>query len=159
MWNRYFCIALIVCAASTCEAGVRFRWSRPSRRLETAKASRVLRKDAVRDAATKPVRLSRSRTVARYTTGSQARLEMRSGIAPRSHFASRARAGRPFASVKAGRTFGLPRRPTVRESVVLRRGTVVRFNKALGGRPGMGEITTLRRVPKENIRRIVRLKR
>ena len=157
--RKLLCIAIVVLTAATCYASPRLRWSKSTGRLPSRAGSNVLRRDAARDATTRTVRLGRPRTVARFTTRAQARLEMRNGIGPRSHFTPQLRPGRPLSSRQAWRRFGLPKAPTVRESVVLRRGTQVRFNKALNGRPGVGEITTVRRVPRQNIRTVVRLKR
>jgi hypothetical protein len=158
---RALLVALLIssCAISMNATRPRFRWSQPSGRTRSVAMSKILRRDAARDASTRSVRLSRMRSVARYTTGTRARLEARGGIAAGSHFTARLRRGRPMSATNARRSFGLPRKPSVRESVLLRKGTQVRFNKAIHGRPGIGEITTVRRIPRESIRQIARLKR
>lgn len=53
--------------------------------------------------------------------------------------------------------YGLPKLPQVRERILLKRGTSVKFNKALGGKPGVGELTIVKpasRTVLKNVRRI-----
>jgi hypothetical protein len=119
--------------------------------------ARVLARDAARDAGSAARRLAAPRKVFRYTTPSRARLELKRGIAPGSHMTARSGPGRPLAGSTAQRRFGLPGRAGVRESILLPRGTPVRVNKALGGAPGMGEVTSTRRIPGSAIQRILRL--
>ena len=126
-----------------------------SGRSASRSPGRLLRRDLIRDRATRIRVLKRDRLVARYTSSRSARLEWRSGIKPGTHFSSRLASGRPLRGWQAKRRFGLPHRPTARESVLLRRGTPVRFNKALGGRPGVGEIVASRRVRPQYIRKTV----
>lgn len=56
--------------------------------------ARILRRDLLRDRATRVRPLARNRTVFRYTTKRQARQELRRGIRPGSHTTSRAVPGR-----------------------------------------------------------------
>jgi hypothetical protein len=118
----------------------------------------IFRRDLVRDRATRAEKLSSNRSVFRYTTKSQARVESRAGIAAGSHMTSHAGPGRPSSSL-AQKRLGLPVRPTVREKVLLPKGTAVQMNKALGGKPGYGEIRLTRRVAPQGIRKVVRLRR
>jgi hypothetical protein len=155
----YSLLILIAVVPSNATIRLRAHWERSGARVRGTNFSSVLRRDAARDATTRSVRLTNSRAVARYTSQTRARLERRTGISSGSHFTSRLHRGRPMSSKNARLRLGLPKRPSVRESVVLRKGTQVRFNKALHGRPGIGEITIVRRVPRENIQRIVRLRR
>ena len=120
--------------------------------------SSILRRDMVRDRATRAEKLSSERSVFRYTTGTRARMESRAGIAAGSHLTSHAVPGRPSAP-RAQKRLGLPVRPTVREKVLLPKGTAVQMNKALGGKPGYGEIRLAQRVKPESIRKVVRLRR
>jgi len=158
---RALLVALLIssCAIPMNATRPRFRWSQPSGSTKSVAMNKILRRDATRDASTRSVRLSRTRSVARYTTGTRARLEARGGIAAGSHFTARLRRGRPMSATNARRSLGLPHKPAVRESVVLPKGTPVRFNKALGGARGVGEIKVMRRVPRANIRQVVRLRR
>jgi len=119
----------------------------------------ILRRDSLRDRTVRPGRLLSNRPVFHYTSKAQARLESHTGIAKGSHLTSRSDAGRPLSGVLAQRRFGLPAVPSVRERVVLKKGTAVRLNKALGGKPGYGEIRLAQRVRPENIRNVVPLRR
>ncbi len=116
----------------------------------------ILRRDMVRDRATRAEKLSSNRSVFRYTTGTRAQMESRAGIPAGSHLTSHAIPGRPSAPL-AQKRLGLPVRPAVREKVLLPKGTTVQMNKALGGKPGYGEIRLTRRVAPQSIRKVVRL--
>jgi hypothetical protein len=118
----------------------------------------IFRRDLVRDRATRAEKLASNRSVFRYTTKAQAGVESRAGIAAGSHLTSHAVPGRPSASL-AQKRLGLPLRPTVREKVLLPKGTAVQMNKALGGKPGYGEIRLARRVKPESIRKVTPLQR
>lgn len=129
-----------------------------ARRVVRNESSRaLLRRDLLRDRATPTRSLRADRTVFRYTTRAQAEREIRSGIGRGRHFTSRANPGRPLAPASAQARYGLPRQPEVRMTVRLPRGTNVRRNRALGGAPGIGEVTTMRRTSPQNIRRLVPL--
>ena len=118
----------------------------------------IFRRDMVRDRATSVEKLTSNRSVFRYTTKPRARLESHVGISKGSHLTSHAAPGRPSAHL-AQQRFGLPVRPSVRETVVLPKGTTVQMNKSIGGRPGYGEIRLAQRVKPESIRRSVPLPR
>lgn len=120
---------------------------------------RAMRRDFSRDRFMPAKKLRASRSVFRYTSTIRARAESHQGIPAGSHLTSRARPGRPLSPTTAQRRFGLPRRPAVRERVQLRRGTLVRMNKALGGERGMGEIELAQRVPRQDIHGLVRLRK
>lgn len=106
-----------------------------------------------------PVRpLPAPRTVFRYTTPKRAGAEIRAGIAPGHHMTATAPAGRPLSPQSAKRRFGLPTAPTIRETVVLPKGFPVRHNKALGGSPGFGEITSSKAVPPSAILKVIPLR-
>jgi hypothetical protein len=85
-------------------------------------------------------------------------MEMRKGLKAGTHVTSRLSAGRPLTAVHAQRRYGLPVRPEVRERIVLPKGTMVRMNKALGGEPGVGEITVDRRAPADVVRETGKVK-
>lgn len=121
--------------------------------------AKVLRLDRIRDASTPTSRLARPRTTFRYTAPQQARREADRGIAAGSHFTSRALRGRPLSTSAATARYGLPAGKTTRLTVTLPAGTRVRFNKALRGERGVGEITTADRVAPVDIRRVIRLPR
>lgn len=67
-------------------------------------------------------------------------------------------AGRSLSPLGAKQRFGLQKAPTVRETVVLPKGFLVRHNKAPGGSPGIGEITSSRKVPPSAIRKVLPLR-
>lgn len=126
-------------------------------RSSRSSAQKIMRLDYARDHSKPAHRLNADRTVFRYTNGKRSKAEMRRGIPAGSHLTPHATTGRPLSPAAAQRKFGLPRRPAVRERVVLRRGTLVRTNKAIGGNPGQGEIQLAQRVPRQQIRKVLRL--
>lgn len=128
-----------------------------ARALRRGSARRILRRDFLRDRATRVRPLIRNRTVFRYTTKKQARRELGRGIRPGSHMTSRAVPGRPPGPGLAQRRYGLPRQPQVRETIRLPKGHPTRFNKAFGGRPGTGEITSTKPLSPKAIRRVIPL--
>lgn len=119
--------------------------------------STLLRRDLVRDRAIKARPLSRQRTVFRYTSKTQARAERRRGILPGRHMTSNGGSGRPLGAVAAQKRYGLPQQPRVRETIRLPKGVPVRSAKAVGGGPGVGELTSSKRLPPGAITRVVRL--
>lgn len=119
----------------------------------------TLRRDLVRDRATPARSLVKDRSVFRYTTKTRARLETRAGLSAGTHLTSHSASGRPLSAAAAQRRLGLPTRPAVREKVVLRKGTRVRLNKALGGKRGYGEISLAQHIPPTNVRRVIRLRK
>jgi hypothetical protein len=120
-------------------------------------AAKTLRRDLLRDRATRVRSLVRDRTVFRYTTKTQARQEIRKGIQSGSHLTARATAGRPLSLVRAQRRYGLPQRPEVRETIRVPKGQPVRLNRVVGGAAGIGELTSSRRVPPGAIEKVVPL--
>jgi len=128
-----------------------------ARQAERSLTRAVLARDLKRDAATASRRLTTPRRVFRFTSTERARAESRSGLAAGAHMTSRARPGRPPSGLTAQRRYGLPSRPRVRETIELTRGTPVRANRALAGRPGVGELTISRRIRPSSIQRTVRL--
>jgi hypothetical protein len=102
-----------------------------------------------------PVRpLPAPRTVHRYASPSQAKKEIRTGIAPGSHMTARAPAGRPPNPGTAASKYGLRKAPGVRETIELPKGFPVRHNKVPGGQPGAGEMTSTSRVPPAAIKKV-----
>lgn len=126
-------------------------------RIVESKSASVLRRDLMRDNATIARQLPRERTVFRYTSRAQAEKELRSGIKPGSHLTARAYPGRPLKATNAQARYGLPRRPDVRMTVILPEGASVRRNRALGGAPGVGEITSVQRTKPRAIKKVVPL--
>jgi hypothetical protein len=126
-------------------------------RAVEGKSALVLHRDLVRDKATIARKLPSKRTVFRYTTRAQAEKEMRRGIKPGSHLTSRAYPGRPLKATNAQARYGLPQKPDVRMTVTLPKGTKVRRNRALGGAPGVGEITSVQRTKPRAIKKVVPL--
>jgi hypothetical protein len=113
--------------------------------------SKLLRRDVVRDAGTVAKPLARPRQVWRYTTRQQAAREACHGLAPRSHLTARVTPGRSPSGERAQRRYGLAIKPEVRETWQLQPEMPVRFNKALGGAPGTGEITSTKRLQPEDL--------
>ncbi|MDI6755835.1 MAG: hypothetical protein QME78_15745 [Thermodesulfobacteriota bacterium] len=118
----------------------------------------ILRRDLMRDKATKVRALAAERRVFRYTTKDRARQELRKGIAPQSHMTSRAVRGRPLSPEMAQKKYGLPQHPQVRETIRLPKGQPVRTNKSLGGAPGVGEITSPKQIPPKAIEKVIPLR-
>jgi len=119
----------------------------------------VRRRDAARDAKAPAKPLPRGRTVYRYTTKRRAQEETKKGIPPGAHMTSRAPVGRPPGAGRAKQQYGLNRRPEVRETVHVPQGQPAKLNKALGGAPGKGELTSSRRIPPKSIKKVVPLKK
>lgn len=122
-------------------------------------AAKLLARDAARDAASvgKAKAVTKTATVWRYTTVTQARRELQSGIRPGSHFTPGVTRGRLPKPVTAQRQYGLPRPPDVRMAIRLDKGRVVLRNKALGGEPGRGEVVPMRLVPPDAIQKVMKL--
>lgn len=118
-------------------------------------AGKVLRRDVIRDQRTKARALTRDRTVFRYTSKKEAQKEMRRGIAPGRHMTAKGGRGRPLSAPHAKRRYGLPKKPEVRETIHLWKGHPLRHNRALGGEPGVGELTSPKRVPPSAIEKLV----
>jgi len=127
------------------------------RSVERSLAS-ILRADRLRDARLPVTRLARPRTVFRYVTPRRAQAELERGIRRGTHLTVRATPGRPLTAAQAARRYGLPPGRTVRETVHLARGTRVKVGKAIGGRPGEGELLTAEPLGRRVIRRLVRLR-
>lgn len=114
----------------------------------------VLKRDAARDAATAAKSLAQPHTVWRYTRKAQAARELRHGVPAGGHLTSGTTVGRLPSPEHAQSRYGLPARPEVRETVRLPAGHPVRTNKALGGHPGVGEITSTRLLPPNAILKV-----
>lgn len=84
-------------------------------------------------------------------------VELKRGIKHGRHMTSRAYPGRPLKGASAQARYGLPQQPQVRMTVALPKGTMVRRNRALGGAPGVGEITPARRVDRRAVKKVVPL--
>lgn len=123
-----------------------------------AAMARIFKQDLRNHATTAAKPLVRPRTVHRYTTRAQGRREAASGLTPNTHMTVRARPGRPPSPATAQRRYGLPYPPRVRETIRLPKGFHVRHNKAVGGAPGVGELTSPRAVPPSRIQRTVPLR-
>ena len=161
---QYVAIAIITLALiplRACSGRVLERERFVSLSLERRAENRMLgtlRRDMERDRITAPRILDRDRLVSRYTTMRRAHIEAREGLDAGTHFTSRLRPGRPLSAEHARLRYGLSTRPEVRERILLKRGTSVRINKALGGEPGVGEITVVRRAPKSVVQDVRRIK-
>jgi len=119
---------------------------------------KVLKKDLARDARTVAKPLVKQRQVWRYTSHKQAAHEAAHGVAPGSHMTAGTTPGRPPSTATAQARYGLPKKPQVRTTWRLPSGTPVRSNKALGGAPGVGEMTSVKHVPPEHLVRTIPLR-
>jgi hypothetical protein len=119
---------------------------------------KTLRADLIRDRATVAKTLTKPRTVFRYTSRVQSAREAKQGLAPRTHMTSTAGPGRPLSAQAAQKRYGLPSTPQVRETLRLDGNQAVKLNKALGGQPGYGELTSPKRISPKSIRRIIPLR-
>jgi len=127
-------------------------------RRSESEMARIWRRDLSRDHAT-PVRiLPHDRLVNRFTTLPRANVEARSGFSAGTHLTSRVHPGHPLSAAGAQKRLGLSILPEAREKVLLGRGTGVRFNKALGGKPGVGEITIVKPAPKTVLKGVRRIR-
>ncbi|MDO8700424.1 MAG: hypothetical protein Q7J56_02095 [Deltaproteobacteria bacterium] len=112
---------------------------------EAKKQKEIWKRDMERDLKTKPKPLSRDRTVHRYVTKEQAKIDAKKGIAPGSHLAATGGPGRPLSQTKAKHRYGLKETPKIRQDVELKKGDKVRLNRVIGGEKGRGEIKTTQR--------------
>ncbi len=118
---------------------------------------RTLRKDLVNHRVA-PIQFARPRTVFRYTSRGVSKQEALNGVPPFRHMTSTARPGRPLSALNAQRRFGLPQRPTARETVRIPSGQPIVLNKAQGGRAGVGEIVSPAPVRNRAITKVVPLR-
>lgn len=155
-------LILMLAGSPTIQAGVGAAFARGARRgisrSLVRKMPRTLMRDRVRDLRTPAIPLTRPRTVFRYTTRGQATRELKKGIQPNRHMTTTGAPGRPLGPSAAKSRYGLAKKPTVRESVQLPKGFPVRHNRALQGKPGVGELTSPKRIPPGAVRKIVPLK-
>jgi hypothetical protein len=147
-------LPLTVEAGSLGRAAARGAW-RSSVGIFRRSPARIMRRDLVRDGAIKARQIARPRTVFRYTSKARVSTELRRGISPGRHMTSNGGPGRPLSRVAAQKRYGLPRRPQVRETIRLPKGQPVRFAKALKGRPGVGELTSTKRLSPTTITNVV----
>lgn len=122
-------------------------------RVEQARA-----RDLVRDRAATARPLAKDRVVSRFTSKSQADYERQHGLGAGMHMTSREiHPGRAPSDITAMKTYGLKKRPEVREQVRIPKGTSVKINKAYGGKPGTGEITLAERLPPGTVGKVIPL--
>ena len=145
------CLSSSLTIAPTAEAG----WL--GKGLSRSVMKKLFRQEAARDVATVAKPLVKPRTVYRYTSSERAVQEVKQGLAAHRHMTSVARPGRPLSSEAAQRRYGLLDKPDVRETIRLPQGFSVRHNKVLGGKAGLGEITSSQVLPSNAIRKIVPL--
>ncbi len=125
-----------VSSRSAAQAGKRLDWQ-ALRRDSTAA---FFRAETARDKLTPPVRLTEPRRVSRFTSLTQAKQYLKSGIPSGTHFTSHVHRGRLPSPDFAKQKYGLPRRPHAVVQVTIPAGTQVKLNKVPGGRPGVGEL-------------------
>lgn len=118
---------------------------------------RILQRDVARDAATRAIPSATEKKVWRYTSKARAKQEASRGIAAGKHMTSGVYSGRSPSPQTAQKRYGLPKPPEVRETVVIKKGTPVRRNKAIGGNPGMGEVTSQRKLPANSVKGVTPL--
>ena len=115
-------------------------------------------RDAERDSKLKAKPLERTRSVNRWVTPKQASHEKKSGIAPDRHFTSSSHSGRPESAANAKSRYGLGANRTVRETVVLPKGSMMKKGKAIGGEPGRGEIVSAQKIDPKYIKNQTKVK-
>lgn len=151
-------LAILALAAALSIGAVESAWpAQKSKKAPAASLAQKMEQDRKRDAATLPKTNPQSRTVQRYTQWEQARREAQTGIAPGSHMTPGIHPGRPLSALGAARRYGLPKMPTARETIVIPLGAPLRKNKALGGQPGVGELTSSKTIAPAAIARVERL--
>jgi len=152
---QLFVLLVFVAMTSACgRAGASA--ARGARKGVARSMARVWERDAARDARLVAKPLASERTVFRYTTPTQAARDARDGVSAGLHMTSRGGPGRPLSGTAARERFGLAGVPTVRETIRLPKGQSVKIGKAIGGKPGVGELTPSTRVPAASIKRAVR---
>jgi hypothetical protein len=120
---------------------------------EDKKMQEIKKKDLERDKATKAKPLSEPQTVRRYTTSKK---DLERDIRPGEHMTPNAK-GRVPSAEKAQKAYGLEKKPKYGATIELDKGQPVKKNKAIGGEPGRGEITSTGPVAKDRIKKIFRL--
>jgi hypothetical protein len=128
---------------------------RTVRSLERSRLHDLTRRDLLIHKYTRPVPVTNPRGVFRFTTRDRALSDLRRGIAPNRHMTSHVSPGRQLSADSAVRRFGLLRLPEVRETILIPRGQPIRSNKVVGGAPGVGEVTSTRRLPPKAIKHLV----
>lgn len=118
---------------------------------------RLFAREAARDAATPAKPLPKSTSVWRYTSKEEAEAAARQGLAPNKHLTAKTTPGRPPRAKTAQERYGLAREPEVRMKIELPEGQPVRRNKAVGGAPGVGEITSPKKLPPEAVKGVTLL--
>lgn len=151
-------VAQLVALVIACTTGSSVYAGSKARMVSQALARKMLMRDFERDALTPAKALPAARTVQRYTSARQAAREARLGLSPGTHMTPGLRLGRPLSDAGAARRYGLPRNPTVRETIALPKGTPIRANKALAGKRGVGELTSSNDIPPGAIVRIDKLR-
>lgn len=150
-------LAILALATALSIGTVESAWASPKAKKPPAALAQKMEQDRKRDAATLPKTNPQLRTVQRYTQWEQAQREAKTGIAPGSHMTPGVHPGRPLSPFGAARRYGLPKTPTARETILIPAGTPLRTNKALGGQPGVGELTSPKTIPPAAIARVDRL--
>jgi hypothetical protein len=118
----------------------------------------MAKREAARDAATLVKPLSKSRYVYRYATKGRAVKEAHGGLGKNRHTTSGVTSGRPLSAVEAQHRYGLPTKPEVRSTWYLPKGTPVRMNKVMYGKPGYGEITPSKRIEPKGLKETIQLR-
>jgi hypothetical protein len=132
--------------------------ARSAKRSMSAKLRAALAADARRDALRRPVPLLKTRSFFRNVTPKTAATERRLGIPAGRHLTSDARPGRPLLAKRATKVYGTVHPVGRRELVQVKKGTLVKPGKVLGGAPGKGEFRTVRRLPPSAIKKVVKLR-
>lgn len=115
-------------------------------------------KDLARDRAATPKPLAKDRVVSRFTSKSQAEYERKHGLDAGIHMTSREiHPGRAPSGKTAMETYGLKIPAEARETVRIPRGTLVKINKAYGGKKGIGEMTLAERLPPAAVKKVILL--
>lgn len=135
-------IRIVACAALGALVSAEADAGSTAKRVAERAWSRIFARDAARDA-TLPARpLREPRRVWRYSDRAGAARAAETGLPAGSHMTSRTTPGRMPSPAHAQERYGLARPPEVRMTIDLPRGHPVRHGKAIGGAPGVGEITS-----------------
>lgn len=112
---------------------------------------KIYTKDRARDNRTAAKPLKRDRNVYRYTSMKDARSAKKNGIPAHAHMTPNTSKGRPISSKTAQKRYGIQHPPEALVTIKIPKGHPVKFNKAIGGERGRGEITSPKDLPPSQV--------
>lgn len=120
-----------------------------------AAVSRMLAKEAARDAASPAVALRRGQSLSRYATRQEAAAEAKQGLRAGQHLAGPSESRQLLSAEAASERYGLAHKtPEVRETWYVPKGIPARVNPVWGGATDATEATLTRPLPAKNLTRI-----